>query len=131
MCCGLVLALLHRLVLLVLGVLWVRCNFAAGVYVLADRSEDARQRIIQRALRAVGGAYLGRPYCKNVSGTTAKLFNDSLSVTGCKRRKAGLNWKESRPVQKHCRGLLQTGHTGLCKLNHFGVKHTKPFVATS
>jgi hypothetical protein len=29
MCRGLVLALLHRLILLVLGVLWVRFNFAA------------------------------------------------------------------------------------------------------
>jgi len=26
--------------------LWVRCNFAAGVYVLSERSEDSRQRII-------------------------------------------------------------------------------------
>jgi hypothetical protein len=112
MCRGLVLALLHRLVLLFLGVLWVRCNFAAGVYVLSVRSEDARQRIIQRTLRAVGGADLGRPYCKNVSGTTAKLFNDSASVIGCKRRMAGLSWKESRPVQKHCCSLLQTGPTG-------------------
>jgi len=92
--------------------LWVRCNFAAGVYVLSERSEDARQRIIQRKLRAVGGANLGRPYCKNVSGTTAKFFNDAVSVTGCKRRMAGLNWKEVRPVGKHCRSLLQTGPTG-------------------
>ena len=73
--------------------LWVRCNFAAGVYVLSERSEDARQRIIERTLRAVGGADLGRPYCKNDSGMTSKLFNDAVSVTGCKRRMAGLNWK--------------------------------------
>jgi hypothetical protein len=103
MCRGLVLALLHRLVLLVLGVLWVHCNFAAGVDVFSERSEDAKQRIIQPKLRAVGGADLGHPFCKNVSGTTAKLFDDAVSVTGCKRRMAGLNWKESRPVRKHSR----------------------------
>jgi len=74
MCRGLVLALL-RLVLLVLGVLWVRCNFAADSRMLSERSEDARRRLIQRTLRAVGGADLRRPYCKNISGTTAKLFN--------------------------------------------------------
>jgi len=92
--------------------LWVRCNFAAGVYVLSELSDDARQRIFQRTLRAVGGANLGRPYCKNVNGTTAKLFNDAVSVTGCKRRMAELNWKESQPVGKHCRSLLQTGPSG-------------------
>jgi hypothetical protein len=78
MCRGLVLALLHHLVLIILGVLWVRCNFAADSRMLSERSEDARQRIIQRTLRAVGGADLGRPYCKNISGTTAKLFNDAV-----------------------------------------------------
>jgi hypothetical protein len=78
MCRGLVLALLHRLVLLVLGVLWARYNFAADSRMLSERSEDARQRIIQRTLRAVGEADLGRPHCKNISGTTAKLFNDAV-----------------------------------------------------
>jgi hypothetical protein len=80
--------------------------------VLSERSEDARQRIIQRTLRAVGGVDLGRPYCKNVCGPTAKLFNDSVSVTGYKSRMAGMNWKESRPFRKHCHSLLQTGPTG-------------------
>ena len=34
--------------------------------VLSKCSQDARQRIIHRTLLAVGGADLGRPYCKNV-----------------------------------------------------------------